>query len=157
MPQALSSKAAAMGVRMREKAVCVMCGCYHALAMAQARMRPSTPPELGFTMDEKEFAAHCQQELALIEAAVEAAADESDIDFEMQGGILEVECADGSKVIISPHAIAKEIWVAAKSGGFHFRYDPVVGHWVDTRTGEALRARLVEILKQQGQVALDLA
>lgn len=108
-------------------------------------------------MDEKEFVERCQQELALIEAAVEAAADASDIDFEMQGGILEIECADGSKVIISPHAIAKEIWVAAKSGGFHFRYDASVRHWIDTRTGEALRSRLVEILKQQGQVAIQLS
>lgn len=108
-------------------------------------------------MDDKEFAARCQQELALIEAAVEAAADTSDIDFEMQGGILEIECADGSKVIVSPHGIAKEIWVAAKSGGFHFRYDAALGAWVDTRSGDALRTRLVEILKQQGQVALKLS
>ena len=64
---------------------------------------------------------------------------------------------DGSKVIVSPHGIAKEIWVAAKSGGFHFRYDSVAGAWIDTRSGDALRARLVEILKQQGQVALDLS
>lgn len=108
-------------------------------------------------MDDKEFAQRCQQELALIEAAVEAAADEADIDFEMQSGILEVECADGSKVIISPHAIAKEIWVAAKSGGFHFRFDAATGRWIDTRSGDALRSRLVEILKQQGQVAIELS
>lgn len=108
-------------------------------------------------MDEKEFAERCQQELALIEAAVEQAAESSDIDFETQSGILEVECADGSKVIVSPHAIAKEIWVAARSGGFHFRYDADAQRWVDTRTGEALHQRLIDILKQQGQVNLPLA
>ena len=109
-------------------------------------------------MDDKEFAERCQQELAVIEAAIEAVADNAaDIDFETHGGILEVECADGSKVIVSPHAIAKEIWVAAKSGGFHFRYDAAAGAWIDTRSGDPLRARLVEILKQQGQVDLDLS
>ena len=109
-------------------------------------------------MDEKSFLNRCQQTLLQIETAVEQAADDgADVDFEMQGGILEVECADGSKVIISPHAIAKEIWVAAKSGGFHFRYDPAAGHWVDTRTGDNLHSRLVEIFKQQGQVHLNLA
>ena len=108
-------------------------------------------------MDEKEFTERCQQELALIEAAVEAAAASADIDFEMQSGILEIECADGSKVLVSPHTIAKEIWVAAKSGGFHFRYDAAAGYWVDTRTGDPLRLRLVEILKQQGQVQLQLS
>lgn len=108
-------------------------------------------------MDDKEFATRCQAELAVIEAAVEAAAEGAEIDFEMQGGILEIECADGTKVILSPHAIAKELWVAAKSGGFHFRYDAGTDTWVDTRSGEALRTRLVEILKQQGQVQLNLA
>ena len=107
-------------------------------------------------MDEKEFADRCQKELVRIESAVEAAADDADLDFEMQSGVLEIECADGSKVLVSPHAIAQEIWVAARSGGFHFRYDAVADGWVDTRTGEALRTRLVEILKQQGQVQLVL-
>lgn len=108
-------------------------------------------------MEDKEFAERSQRELALIETAVEAAAAEAEIDFELQGGILEIECADGSKVIVSPHAIAKEIWVAAKSGGFHFRYDAADDRWVDTRSGDALHGRLVEILKQQGQVDLNLA
>ncbi|MGV0952984.1 MAG: iron donor protein CyaY [Fluviibacter sp.] len=108
-------------------------------------------------MDEKEFADRCQQELALIEAAVESAADAgAEVDFEMQSGILEIECADGSKVIVSPHMIAQEIWVAARSGGFHFRHDVAEG-WVDTRSGDSLHQRLIEILKQQGQVALNLA
>ena len=109
------------------------------------------------TMDEKEFADRSQETVARIENAIERAADDgADIDFEMQSGILEIECADGSKIIVSPHAIAKEIWVAARSGGFHFRDDGQSG-WIDTRTGETLDQRLIEILKQQGQVALDLS
>ena len=107
-------------------------------------------------MDEKSFLNRCQQTLLQIETAVEQAADDgADVDFEMQGGILEIECADGSKIIVSPHVIAREIWVAARSGGFHFRHDDALG-WVDTRTSEPLFARLVEILKQQGQVSLQL-
>jgi len=107
-------------------------------------------------MDEKSFLQRCQQTLLQIETAIEQAADAgADVDFEMQGGILEIECADGSKVIVSPHVIAREIWVAARSGGFHFRHDDARG-WVDTRTGEPLFVRLVEILQQQGQVSLPL-
>jgi CyaY protein len=108
-------------------------------------------------MDEKEFAECCRLALARIENAVERAADEgADVDFEMQSGILEIECADGSKIIVSPHMIAKELWVAARSGGFHFRHDVKSG-WVDTRTGETLDQRLIEILKQPGQIHLNLA
>lgn len=112
-------------------------------------------------MDDKEFADRSRLELALIEAAVEAAADgapdDADIDFQMQSGILEIACADGSKIIVSPHAIAKEIWVAAKSGGFHFRFDAASGRWVDTRSGEGLRARLVDIVNAQGRLQINLA
>jgi CyaY protein len=108
-------------------------------------------------VDEKSFMDQCQQTLSLIEAAVEKAVEEgAEIDFETQSGILEIECADGSKVIVSPHLIASEIWVAAKSGGFHFRNDETQG-WVDTRTGESLFMRLTEILKQQGQIQVNLA
>ena len=48
------------------------------------------------------------------------------------GGILEVEFADGSKIIINRHGIAKEIWVAARAGGFHFAGTAA---WSDTRDG----------------------
>ncbi|MEN9901651.1 MAG: protein CyaY [Pseudomonadota bacterium] len=108
-------------------------------------------------MDEKEFAERSRLTLARIEGAIEQAAEDgADIDFEMQRGILEIECPDGSKIIVSPHMIAQEIWVAARSGGFHFRDDGQSG-WIDTRTGETLDQRLIEILKQQGQVAIKLS
>lgn len=108
-------------------------------------------------MDEKEFAERARLALIRIENAIERAADDgAEVDFEIQSGILEIECADGSKIIVSPHMIAKEIWVAARSGGFHFRADEKLG-WVDTRTGETLDQRLVQILKEQGQVLLQLS
>lgn len=108
-------------------------------------------------MDEKSFLDRCQKTLSYIEAALEqAVVDGADVDYETQSGVLEIECADGSKVIVSPHLIAREIWVAAKSGGFHFRHDDTQG-WVDTRTGAPLSNRLSEILKQQGQLQVNLA
>ena len=146
-------------MRRREVVCEIIRRCYHAARLAQARISAieSPLPVETDVMDEKEFADRCQQELALIEAAVESAADAgAEVDFEMQSGILEIECADGSKVIVSPHMIAQEIWVAARSGGFHFRHDVAEG-WVDTRSGDSLHQRLIEILKQQGQVALNLA
>lgn len=107
-------------------------------------------------MDEKTFLDCSRQTLRQIETAVEQAMDDgADIDFEMQGEILEIECADGSKVIVSPHVIAREIWVAARSGGFHFRHEGEV--WVDTRSGASLFERLTDILKEQGQIRVNLA
>ena len=68
------------------------------------------------------------------------------LDFELKaGGIVEIEFDDGSKIIVNRHGAAREIWVAARSGGFHFRWDGAA--WRDTRDGSravrrALRADL---------------
>ncbi|MEY2632682.1 MAG: iron donor protein CyaY [Pseudomonadota bacterium] len=97
-------------------------------------------------MNEKEFNDLATATLARIEAGLEQSG--ADLDFEMlAGGILEVEFADGSKIIINRHGVAKEIWVAARSGGFHFRYDGEV--WRDSRDGSELMAKLVGLLSAQ--------
>jgi CyaY protein len=97
-------------------------------------------------MDEREFETRAAQALTAIEQALEAA--ELDADFELkEGGILEIEFADGSKIIINRHAAAREIWVAARSGGFHFRWDGAA--WRNTRDGSELFAALSTLVSQQ--------
>jgi CyaY protein len=97
-------------------------------------------------MDEREFETRAAQALAAIEQALEAA--ELDADFELkEGGILEIEFDDGSKIIINRHAAAREIWVAARSGGFHFRWDGAA--WRNTRDGSELFAALSNLVSQQ--------
>ena len=74
----------------------------------------------------------------------------------LNDGILEIECEDGSKLIVNRHVPNREIWVAARSGGFHFRASG--GRWRDTRSGEELGAALTALLQAQAGVALtDLA
>lgn len=97
-------------------------------------------------MDEREFETRAAQALAAIEQALEAA--ELDADFELKdGGILEIEFEDGAKIIINRHGAAREIWVAARSGGFHFRWDG--GAWRDTRDGSELFAALSNLVSRQ--------
>ena len=97
-------------------------------------------------MDEREFETRAAQALTAIEQALEAA--ELDADFELkEGGILEIEFEDGSKIIINRHAAAREIWVAARSGGFHFRWDGAA--WRNTRDGSELFAALSTLVSQQ--------
>jgi len=105
-------------------------------------------------MNESEFAALASAMLAEIETRLEASG--ADLDFEMSGGgILEIEFADGSQIVVNRHLAAREIWVAAKAGGFHFRYDGTA--WRDTRAGSELLARLSELASQQAgeRVALN--
>jgi CyaY protein len=97
-------------------------------------------------MDEREFETRAAQALTAIEQALEAA--ELDADFELkEGGILEIEFEDGSKIIINRHAAAREIWVAARSGGFHFRWDGAA--WRNTLDGTVLFAALSTMVSQQ--------
>jgi len=97
-------------------------------------------------MDENQFESLAEQALQAVERALEAS--EVDADFELKdGGVLEIEFADGSKVIVNRHAAAREIWVAARSGGFHFRWDGKL--WRDTRDGSELFEALSRVASLQ--------
>ena len=102
-----------------------------------------------------EFMAATDRVLAAIGAALDAALAESDadVDWNLNDGILEIDCGDGGKLIVNRHVPNREIWVAAKSGGFHFASRD--GGWRDTRSGAELSAALAALLKSQA--GLDIA
>ncbi len=108
-------------------------------------------------MEEREFMAAADAELARIEAALERALESGEVDFDFElkpGGIIEIECANGTKIIINRHGAAREIWLAAKSGGYHFRHDG--GRWLDTRDGSELLASVARALSGQSGTAVAL-
>jgi CyaY protein len=104
---------------------------------------------------ESEFVALADKVLMSIGAALDVAADTSDadLDWSLNDGILTIDCGEGGKVIVNRHVPNRELWVAAKSGGFHFKDD--AGRWRDTRTGEALATVLTRLL--QAQSGADIA
>lgn len=105
-------------------------------------------------MDEGEYGRLADEVMRRIEAALDSA--EGDLDYELAaGGVLEVTCADGSKIVVNRQAAAREIWVAARSGGFHYRWDG--SRWRDTRSGEELFAALERLLTEQGAGAIRFA
>lgn len=109
---------------------------------------------MGTGMEEREFNALADTMLAQIEQALEKC--EADIDFELKdGGVLEITCENGSKVIINRHTAAREIWVAARSGGFHFRNDG--GTWVGTRDAVPLMTAISRCLSEQTGEPVSLA
>lgn len=97
-------------------------------------------------MNEAEFAARADATLQQVRQSLEGL--DIDIDVEPKGdGVLDVEFDDGSKMVINRHSAAGEIWVAARSGGFHFRWDG--NAWRDTRDGSELFAALSRLVSQQ--------
>jgi CyaY protein len=103
-------------------------------------------------IDESAFIALTDRILDTIGAALDAA--ESDLDWSENDGVLTIECGDGSRVIVNRHVPNRELWVAAKSGGFHFRAEG--GAWRDTKSGDELGAALEQVLQAQGGAIVHL-
>ncbi|BCL74518.1 protein CyaY [Jeongeupia sp. HS-3] len=80
-------------------------------------------------MTESEFLTQTDRIFSQIELALD------DVDFDVDalrtGNVLEVEFDDGSKVIVNRHVFNQEVWIAARSGGYHYRYDGQ--RWMNTR------------------------
>ncbi len=101
-------------------------------------------------MTESEFLGLAENTLAAIEQALENAANTDDLDTECSraGNVLEIEFIEnGNKIIINSQTPMQEIWVAAKSGGFH--YKRIQDQWIDTRGGEELFAALSRLVSEQ--------
>ena len=105
-------------------------------------------------MTDSEFEALADAAIAAIERSIEASS--LDADLEMKGtGVLELEFPGGARMVINRHSAAREIWVAAPSGGFHFRHDGE--RWRDTREGSELFAALSRLVSAQSGEQITLA
>ncbi|MDB5919965.1 MAG: iron donor protein CyaY [Massilia sp.] len=108
-------------------------------------------------MSETEFLDLAESTLTTIEAALDRLNDEDVIDVECKrsGNVLEIEFIDnGSKIIVNSQAPMQELWVAAKSGGFH--YKRVGQQWINTRDGSELFAALSLLVSAQGGAEVRL-
>jgi CyaY protein len=101
-------------------------------------------------MTESEFHRAVDAVLARIEAAVE---DTEALDVDLESGILTVTCPDASRVIVNRQTPNREIWVAARSGGFHFRWRDDA--WRDTRSGDELFESLARVIESQSGARVD--
>ena len=97
-------------------------------------------------MTPSEFDSLADAMLERIARAVEESG--ADCDCEPKGsGVLELEFADGTRIVVNRHSAARQIWVAARSGGYHFRWNG--SDWVDTREGSELLAALSRLVSEQ--------
>jgi len=105
-------------------------------------------------MDEAEFQRIATITLNRIEEAVEASG--ADIEFENAGEILELEFANRTKIIVNKQGAARQIWVAAKSGGFHYTYDADTRQWRNDQSGVELFNELSRLVSDQSGVSVHL-
>jgi CyaY protein len=109
-------------------------------------------------MSESEFLALAEATLTAIEASLDRLNDEDALDVECSrsGNVLQIEFIDnGSKIIVNSQAPMQQLWVAAKSGGFH--YGRVGAQWIDTRDGSELFAALSQLASAQAGAPVTLS
>ncbi|MES2099597.1 MAG: iron donor protein CyaY [Pseudomonadota bacterium] len=89
-------------------------------------------------MTDAEYVTRTNAVLASVEASVDAwlEADVVDIDAHRTGGLLEMSFPNRSVIVLNTQPPLHEIWLAARSGGFHYKF--ANGAWRDTRDGREL-------------------
>lgn len=105
-------------------------------------------------MNDADYHQRVTQTLLQIEQAVEASG--TDIDFENAGDILTLEFANGSKLIVNKQGAARQLWVAARSGGFHYDWDAASRAWRNDQTGAELFAELSRLVSEQAGAPVAL-
>jgi len=104
-------------------------------------------------MSEREFLDRIDAALARIEDGIEASG--ADIETSRNGGVLTLEFDNGSKMVINGQAAVQELWVAAKTGAYHYRHDGQ--GWRDTRDGSELFGALTRLVSGQAGAVVRLA
>ena len=78
-------------------------------------------------VNESEFNRRVDETLLAIEQALEN--NEADLDWDLTGGILDIEFPNRSHIVINLQTPTRQIWVATKGGGFHFDFDAEQECW----------------------------
>ena len=98
-------------------------------------------------MNDTEFHQLVDIQMQNIEEAIDES--EADIDYEVTGNVMTLEFENRSQIIINRQEPMKEIWLASKSGGFHFKL--VDDKWTCSKTG----MELFEMVKEECEKHAD--
>ena len=98
---------------------------------------------------------HAEQLLHAVELACDRINDESDADIDNQrtGGMITLTFANRSQIIINLQKPLHEVWLAARSGGYHFRFDGQ--QWADTKGQGEFFQRLTQDATTQSGMTLS--
>jgi len=112
-------------------------------------------------IDDKQFHQIGSNLLQSIEVALEAADDQLDLDLDVErqgGNVINIRFRDKSVIVVNTQPPLHEIWVAAKSGGYHYRWAGTMAQplWLDTKTGRELLSDLTEFASAQAGQAVKI-
>ncbi|MFV9614653.1 MAG: iron donor protein CyaY [Gammaproteobacteria bacterium] len=107
-------------------------------------------------MNELEFQEIAEQTIEDLQDAIDNSG--ADIDYDEIGGVLTLEFEDGSKIIFSKQGAMNQLWMAARSGGFHFDYNEGSEQWLrDSGDNEELYNMLSRLATEQAGEEVSLS
>ena len=100
-------------------------------------------------MTDLEYLAHAERALKAVEDACDRINDATDADVDNQrtGGMITLTFVGGSQIIINMQKPLQEIWMAARAGGFHYKFNG--SHWLDTKDASEFFSGLSRYASQQ--------
>ena len=106
-------------------------------------------------MTDIEFLDHAEAALKAVEASCDRMNDATDADIDNQrtGGMITLVFANKSQIVINLQKPLHEIWLAAKSGGYHYKFSS--GQWLDTKGQGEFFASLSRYASEQSGFALS--
>lgn len=101
-------------------------------------------------MNEAEFHEKVDELLQVIEEALDEI--DSDLDYENAGGVLTVSFENGTTMVFSRQPPTRQLWLATRSGGYHFEFDAAEDDWRNTRDGTLFRPFVVAQMQDQASL-----
>ena len=100
-------------------------------------------------MTDLEYQDLAESVLKAVEASCDRLNDESDVDIDNQrtGGMVTLVFSNRSQIVVNLQKPLYEIWMAARAGGFHYKFDS--GQWTDTKDGSEFFAKLSHCASEQ--------
>ena len=100
-------------------------------------------------MTDLEYMDQAEALLARIEACCDRINEQTDADIDNQrvGGMVTLTFANGSQIIVNLQKPLQEVWMAARAGGFHYKFDGQ--GWMDTKGGGEFFANLTRYASEQ--------
>jgi CyaY protein len=108
-------------------------------------------------MTDLEYQDRAEALLRAIELACDRLNDTTDADIDNQrvGGMITLTFGNRSQIIINLQKPLHEVWLAARAGGFHYKFDGVA--WTDTKGNGEFFENLSRYASEQSGLPLTFS
>jgi CyaY protein len=106
-------------------------------------------------MTDPEYMDRAEALLRQVETSCDRINEQTDADIDNQrvGGMVTLTFRNGSQIVVNLQKPLQEVWLAARAGGYHYRFDGA--QWMDTKGQGEFFANLSRQATQQAGLALQ--